>query len=364
MNWPEGVKHAFRFSVIVVSLNASCKVWAMAEVYKKIEKKIVDLKEKEEFWKAKYKEIAKQQKELVESNAQQMKSMQYAIKKSEQRIKEIEEIIGKISSKNEDMLAAFEKRTGLLSESAKALSLRLEDKEAEIKAVRSETASMVSGMIAKHERTFESVIEKINRMARGIQEGLQKEEGIYERMEATKKFMENYVPPAIPASAPAIPMAPPAPGRIENTCIPLFYEPPGISKPRRRSGFIETDVGIDDGPDVDDVIAGKVKIMGSSVDTINTNTNEITEKLAAIEENVSKMQKQKASGADRLEDKLQLYRESVAEMRSRMESIEKAMKDGMTPMMESMGVLVEAVKELKGGKAGPALQKPTPPKIK
>lgn len=342
----------------------------MAEVYKKIEKKIVDLKEREEFWKAKYKEMAKQQKDLADSNSQQIKSMQQAIKRFDQRIKEMEEITWKINSKNEENLAVFEKKAASFSETAKELSLRLEEKEAKIKAIKTETASMVSGIIARHEKTFDTVIEKINQLVRGVQRSLEKDEGIYHRIESTKKFMENYRPPpvAVPPSAHQIPPAP-APQRFEKQTpeIPLFYEEPsGIPKSKKGLEFAEDEFeDIDEGPDVDDVIAGKVRYMGSSVDAINANVSGIAEKLAAIEGKVSKMQSQKVTGVDRIEDKMQLYRESVNEMRSRVEAVERAMKDGMAPMMESMRTLVDAVKEIKQDRQPyrPFIQRPTPPKI-
>jgi len=348
----------------------------MAEVYKKIEKRVLELKERESFWKKKYTEIATQNKEIAESNSKQIKSFQQSIRRLEHKVKLIEETAASQNARMEEKLASFEKKTTSVSEIAKNFSSQLEEKEKGMKSLKSEIASMVSGMIASQGKIFDSEIERVDKSARELHEGLEK--GIYEKMEATRKLIENYKPPRVSAPAPA-PVSinpqmppPPAPQRPESSRIPFLYEDESLNFGRKAGGKPklsedeDDDEDFDDSPDVEDIIKGMNLSFGSAASSMSANANNIAEKLSSIEERVSKIQAGKAEGVERIEDKLQVYRESVNEMKNRMDSIEKVMKDGMVPMMESMSTLVEAVKQMKEkekAQSRAALQKPSPPKI-
>ena len=64
-----------------------------AEVYKKIEKKIVNMKEREELWKSRYRDVAKEIKELVELNSKQIKAMEQAVEKTQARMDAVEKMV-------------------------------------------------------------------------------------------------------------------------------------------------------------------------------------------------------------------------------------------------------------------------------
>lgn len=53
---------------------------------------------------------------------------------------------------------------------------------------------------------------------------------------------------------------------------------------------------------------------------------------------------------EQIEDKIDTYKQSINEVSARMESIEKAMKDSLTPMMQSMRSLTETIRTVKGKK--------------
>jgi archaellum component FlaC len=264
---------------------------------------------------------------------------------------------------------------------------KLEENDEEIKKLKADVVSQVNTMIAKHEKTFDSILEKINLAIRKMENELQKEESLYEKMETAKRFMENYSPPdppkldppkrangfdfpafqpKSPAPQQSIPPAP-APERFERSLPETFIYEPGapIASPTsifRRSTRKAPDMDdLDDDMDVDDLISGNMKGFKDSVNSMNMNVAGITEKLASIEDKVAKMQTVKNPSLERLDDKIRMYSESVTGMHSRMETVEKALRDGMTPMMESLKLLTETVKTLKED-SKPAVRKPTPPK--
>jgi len=362
----------------------------MPDVYRKIEKRIVSLKEKEELWKNRYREIAKQIKELVDSTSEQMNQMGNAIKGFEARIEEMETETRKTNERSGEMLRLMEKKLTEMSEFAKSVSEKLEEEDGQIKKLKVDVVSQVNAMIAKHEKTFESVIEKIDLAFKRMENELQREESLYGKMETAKRFMESYTPPDSPKSDPppkkanevdfvtfppkllaapqqSLPPAP-VPERFEPE-TPFIYEPgspiaspPSVVRRRAPRRSIAMD-DLDDDMDVDDVISGNMKGFKDSVESVNYNVSSITEKLASIEEKVAKMQSLKTPGLERLDDKIRMYSESVADIHSRMETVEKAIRDGMTPMMESLKLLTESVKSLKQeSKSRPSLAKPTPPK--
>ena len=353
----------------------------MAGVYKKIEKRIVKLKEKEEIWKARYREIAQQVKELVDSNSEQMKEMENAIRNFEEKSGRLETETRKTSERSEEMFRLMDKRITDLSGFSKGLSERLEEKDDQIKKLKSDIVSQVSGMIARHEKSFDSVLEKIGLAARRIENGFQKEEGLYEKMESAKRFMESYnISPPNPAppepsfqrrfpSTPQPPAPAPAPvnERFESE-TPFIYElgspagPPQNFARRASRRPVDFD-DLDDDTDVDDLVSGNMRGFKESVKSMNSNVSSITEKLASIEERMAKMQAAKNPGLERLDDKIRMYSQSVAGIHSRMETVEKALRDGMTPMMESLKLLTDSVKSLKE-ESRPSIQKPQPPRPK
>ncbi len=371
----------------------------MPEVYKKIEKRIVDLKKKEELWKGRYSEIAQQVKVLVDSDSKQMKEMQDSIKNFEGRLQKAETQARKVEDRSEEMLRLMDKRITEFSRLSKGISERFKEKDEEIKKIKSDVTSLVTSIITKHEKTFDSILEKINLAIRKMESELQQQQSIYDNMEATKRFLENYSPPDPPPrrangsleiaakerrrEAPSIEDSPsfhrqlkstvtpeqsiplaPVPERFESQAPFIYEHESPIASPqsfmRRASPRKPMDDDLDDDMDVDDLISGNMKGFKDSVESMNSNVSSISEKLASVEEKVAKIQTTKSPNLERLDDKIRMYSQSVADIHSRMETVEKGLRDGMTPMMESLKLLTETVKSLKE-ESKPSLKKPTPP---
>jgi chromosome segregation ATPase len=335
-------------------------------MYSKIEKKILDLKQKEDFWRKGYKELSQQVKELVESNSRQMKAMGSAMEGFQSRMEQAEKSVKKTEARSAEIFTIIEKRLAELSENAKTISARIDQKDAEIKSVKIEVMSQVNALIAKHEKTFDSTVERIGLATKTLKDELAKQEGLYDRMESAKRFFESYRPPQIDASPAADPPpvqnlmpTPPAPERLPQAFIyEPQYSPVERLPPRRRRPVFDPE--LDDDMDVDDVISGRTESIKDSVNSMNTGMSGIAQKLASIEDSFSKMQAERNSGVDRLEDKIRMYSESVAGIHSRMGTLEKALKDGMTPMMETLKILTETVKTMKENQ-GQGVRKPAPP---
>jgi predicted nucleic acid-binding Zn-ribbon protein len=349
----------------------------VVDVYKKIEKKIMGMKEKEELWKTRYRETAQQLKELMELNSKQIKAMEQRIAKSESRMEGTEKSIKRNDEKAGGMFRAVRKRLEDISENSKSLSLKLDERTVEIKNVKNEVAARVNSIISKHEKTFDSVIEKINLAVNRIQSETVKEEDISSRVETAKRFIENYrvpelrAPVAIPQPviqpAPSPPPRAPAPQAFLPDAPPQTFgrEPPfayGLESRAAPSGIRKAPVFLDDDDlDMDDMTpVSPGTDFANSVTAMNTNVSAIADKLASIEERVARMQSERSSSADRIEDKIKMYSQSVMDVQSRMQTVEKAIRDGMTPMVESLNILTQTVKSLKE-EAKPSLPKPSPP---
>jgi len=358
----------------------------MQDIYKKIEKRIVDLKKKEEVWKGRYMEIVRKLKELVDSTSAQMKQMEAAIKGLEEKTEAAELKVKKTTERSEELLKLMDKRITEASESAKAASEKAEATDRHAKKLKSDAASQVSDMIARHERTFAEVLEKINLATKSIEREFKKEEGLYDRMEGTRKFLESYTPPEPPVMyAPirreerpspepafstlqpkSIPSAPaPERGSSFIYAAPMTLPPRNMRQPPRMLGRVHDDLDdLDDDLEMDDVVSENMKGFRSSVDSMDASISGIAQKLAAIEEKFAKMQQ--ATGpadVERLDDKIRMYTQSVEGIHSRMGTVEKALKDGITPMMETMKMLTETVKSMKD-EATPSVRKPAPPQIR
>ena len=371
----------------------------MQDIYKKIEKRIVDLKKKEEVWKGRYREIARQMKELVDSTSVQMKQMETAIRGLEEKTEAAELKVKKTTERSEELLKLMDKRMVEISEVAKSASERAEGSERQVKKLKSDAASQVNEMIAKQEKTFAGVLEKIKLATKSIEGEFKKEESLYDRMEGTRKFLESYTPPepaiihayprreeieerrrqeppsgrqSEPASSnfrppvqsiPSIPSAPaPERGSSFVYAAPMTLPPNSMRQPPRMLSRMHDDIDdLDDDLEMDDMVSENMKGFRSSVDSMDSSIAGIAQKLATIEEKFAKMQ-QSAGPADveRLDDKIRMYTQSVEGIHSRMGTVEKALKDGMTPMMETMKMLTETVKSMKD-EATPSVRKPAPP---
>ena len=366
----------------------------VAEVYKKIEKKIVNMKEREELWKSRYRDVAKEIKELVELNSRQIKAMQQAVEKTESRMAAVEKMVKRNDERAAETFRLAERSMTDISERMKGLLTKVDKNAGEITGLKSEVTSQVNSMISRHEKNFESILQKIGIAVSKIQSETAKEESISGRVEAAKRFIESYRPPEMPAprmiqqeapdirvTRPAL-MQPPLPNRASQPQpmgdMRLLGEPPfsyGHEAPPvpSRMGRMPA-MADDDDLDMDDMdmMTGPSRPAGdfaSSVAAMNSSVSTITGKLATIEEKMEKLQTGRDPATERIEDKIRMYSQSVADMHSRMQTVEKAIREGMTPMVESLNILTQTVKTLKedskdSREARPSLSKPSPPSIR
>ncbi len=327
----------------------------MVDVYNKIEKRIVNLKEKEEVWKKRYTEIAQEVKELVEANSQQFREMDKRVRKSEEKAAAAEYFISKFDSKNSESVRMLEKKIKELSEIAKGLDKRLDKKDVEIKNMRLGMLNDTKTIILSHEKTFDTVLSKINASLEKMQQESKNAELFYQKIDALKSVVGEIatMKAMVPEAEPEKGFNPP----IHQSRQTL--EPPPL--PRRVfRPMPDDDLEFDDDTDMD--FPEKVKGFRDSMGSVNGSMSSISQKLSAIENMFEKAQKDKTTSVEKLDDKVRMYRESIASLQSRMETIERAMKDGMTPMMESMKILAESVKELKDERSSSkSLMKPSPP---
>jgi predicted nucleic acid-binding Zn-ribbon protein len=330
------------------------KVYVMVDVYKKIEKRIVDLKEKEEIWKKRYTELAQEVKSLVEVNSKQITEMDRRVRKAEDKANSLESIVSKASSKDNDAFRMLEKKTKELSDIAKGLDKRLDEKDVEIKNLRLGVLNDTKTIILAHEKTFDTALSKINSSLQQMQESAKAAEMFYQKIDALKSVVGEIATMKSKAAE--------SDGKAFNPPMPQSgFQLEPVPLPRRVFRSLpEDDLELDDDSDLD--FPEKVRDFRGSVSSVNGSMSSISQKLSAIEGMFEKAQKDKAVAVEKLDDKVRMYRESIAGLQSRMETIERAMKDGVSPMMESMKMLAEAVKELKeGAEAKPAIRKPSPP---
>jgi prefoldin subunit 5 len=325
----------------------------MVDVYKKIEKRIVDLKEKEEVWKKRYTELAQEVKELVEANNQQLREMDKRVRKSEEKASATEALLVKIEAKNNDAFRTVDRKTKELSEIAKGLDKRLNEKDVEIKNMRLGVLNDTKTIILSHEKTFDTVLSKINASLEKMQQDAKSAEIFYQKIDALKSVigeiatMKSKTPENVGS-------------KVFNLPIPQsgFQPPESVPLPRRVfRPMPDDDLELDDDSDLE--FPERVKGFRDSMGSVNGSMSSISQKLSSIENMFEKAQKDKTVAVEKLDDKVRMYRESIAGLQSRMETIERAMKDGVTPMMESMKMLAESMKELKEAK--PSVKKPSPP---
>jgi hypothetical protein len=342
----------------------------MPGMYKKIESRIMKMKEKEELWKGRYSELAKQVKELTDMNSKRMKQMDGSLVRFDSRLKASESQARKVAERAEDISRLCDKKIADVSQFARELSRKIDEKDEQMRKLRVDVMSQVNTTINKHERTFDSVLEKIDVAIRKMEGELQMQESLYQKMDSAKRFMENYRPPRPEPLEPAFQASPgvqepePETGRFQSE-TQFIYEPgsprirpqgPARRAPRR------PEIDFDDDIDVDDIISGKMGNIRTSVDTMTSNVSGITERLATIEKRMSDIGIAKNPQIERLDDKIRMYSESIADVHSRMGAVEKGLRDGMTPMMEAMKMLTETVKSMKEESgSGASLAKPTPP---
>jgi len=125
--------------------------------------------------------------------------------------------------------------------------------------------------------------------------------------------------------------------------MPLPGTPPRPRQPRP-----EGMIGRRDFEEVAEaIVEERADIFRREVDGVSDEIKRLDAKLHLLEERFHRIETSKRSEIDEIKGSITGYKESMGEVSARMESVERAMKDSMTPMMQTLRALSEAVKDLK-----------------
>ncbi len=141
-----------------------------------------------------------------------------------------------------------------------------------------------------------------------------------------------------PPREPAFPEAP----RGEDFLRP----PPGMPAPppRRPRGGVERKE-IEELAEV--IVEEKLRGMKERLKTVDIQFQQIGRKMEAISGEINRMRSEKSGDVKGIEEKIDGYSKHIDELNGRMESMEKAFKDSLSPMLESLRSLSDVVKSLK-----------------
>jgi len=95
------------------------------------------------------------------------------------------------------------------------------------------------------------------------------------------------------------------------------------------------------------IVEEKAEIFSNEVDRISDEVTKLDAKIQVLDERIEKIENRKRTQMDEIKGSIAEYKDSITDVSARMESVEKAMKDSMTPMMQTLRSLSDAVKEIK-----------------
>ena len=95
------------------------------------------------------------------------------------------------------------------------------------------------------------------------------------------------------------------------------------------------------------IVDEKLRAMADRFKAIDAKFNSLGGRIEAISEDVNKIRSQKSGEVQSIESKIEEYSKGMTEMNGRMESMERAFKDSLSPMLESMRSLSDLVKSMK-----------------
>jgi len=98
---------------------------------------------------------------------------------------------------------------------------------------------------------------------------------------------------------------------------------------------------------VEVVVDEKIRELQNKFGTINHQFTQMSNKIEMVRSDVGKINDEKKSELKEIEDKIDTYKQTITMLSGRIESMEGALKDSLTPMMESMRSLSETIQLLK-----------------
>ena len=106
------------------------------------------MKEKEEFWKGRYSDMAKLVKELTDANAKQLKQMESSLVRFDSRLKSLESQAKKNGERTEDVYRLSDRKIADVSQFTKELSRKVDEKDVQMGKLRGEVISQVNTIIS------------------------------------------------------------------------------------------------------------------------------------------------------------------------------------------------------------------------
>ncbi len=95
------------------------------------------------------------------------------------------------------------------------------------------------------------------------------------------------------------------------------------------------------------VVEERMNAIEKRVDDIGDRLKEITVRMNNLQQALDRVQGERRGDIAEITDKIESYKTGMSEVSNRMEAIERTMKDSMTPMMQSLRSLSDAIKSFK-----------------
>ncbi len=132
---------------------------------------------------------------------------------------------------------------------------------------------------------------------------------------------------------------------------PPMEQPPMGGRPARPAGRNSSENQGESRHELEEIseaiIEDKLDMFRKEVDSISDEIKRTEAKMETIEQRFDKLESGKRNEIQEVRTMINQYKESMSDVSARMASIERAMKDSLTPMMQTMRSLSEAIKELK-----------------
>ncbi|MBI4173961.1 MAG: hypothetical protein HY519_04540 [Candidatus Aenigmarchaeota archaeon] len=135
---------------------------------------------------------------------------------------------------------------------------------------------------------------------------------------------------------PSINFKPPPPfGQHEREDISLRHEPKGSLNRRELEEVTEA------------IVQDKWRAFEKTIADLNARLSQMATRMDSMDGAISQLKGVEKNEIEEIKNSIGTYRESINEMSGKMESIEKAMKDSLTPMLQTLRSLSDTIKMLK-----------------
>jgi prefoldin subunit 5 len=155
---------------------------------------------------------------------------------------------------------------------------------------------------------------------------------------------EEWMPPGLEKEEPPMPPRRRPERDIEEEMPPLPQLPRRGAPPQRPS-ISRTEI--------EEIVEGVVeehwREMKRELDQVSAKVNSMAAKVSGLESTMGQLKGVKPTEVEEIKAGIETYRESMSELSERMEAMERAVKDSLTPMMQSLRSLSETIKVIKKG---------------